>query len=339
MPWCDAPGRHRLTRYLAAATGARAVVVEALTRLHDGAVHENWQLVALFDGGTLAGYRRLVLRTDAATKLTWSHDRIGEFAILRTVHAAGVTVPAPLLQCADAAVIGKPFFLMSWMPGAAAGQRVVAGELGGERETLAIRLAEELARLHAVRPPRDALDFLPPPPVDPAQSRLAQLRRALDADHEPHPVAEWGLRWLTRQAPPPRAPVLCHGDFRTGNYLADARGFTALLDWEFAGWSDPCEDISWFCLGSWRFGAYGREAGGIVPREFFYRAYEAASGERIDAARVRYWEVMAAARWLVIALQQRDRFLRGGERSLDLALTGRRPAECEFEILKLTAAA
>jgi hypothetical protein len=48
---------------------------------------------------------------------------------------------------------------------------------------------------------------------------------------------------------------------------------------------------------------------------------------------------MAALRWLVIALRQRDRCVVGGERSLDLALTGRRPAECELEILKLIEAA
>ena len=152
-------------------------------------------------------------------------------------------------------------------------------------------------------------------------------------------MAEWGLRWLIRHAPPPVPSVLCHGDFRTGNYLADADGFVALLDWEFARWSDRDEDIGWFCLGCWRFGAYAREAGGIASRDVFYRAYEAAAGRALDQTRIRYWEVMAALRWLVLALQQRDRFLRGGERSLDLALTGRRPAECEFEILRLTEAA
>jgi hypothetical protein len=40
-------------------------------------------------------------------------------------------------------------------------------------------------------------------------------------------------------------------------------------------------------------------------------------------------------RWAVIALQQSDRHLLGGERSLDLALTGRRASECELEILML----
>ena len=66
------------------------------------------------------------------------------------------------------------------------------------------------------------------------------------------------------------------------------------------------------------------------------RAYAQASGRSVDPERVRWWEVMAALRWLVLALRQRDRCLLGGERSLDLALTGRRPAECELEILKLT---
>ena len=40
-------------------------------------------------------------------------------------------------------------------------------------------------------------------------------------------------------------------------------------------------------------------------------------------------------RWAVIALQQSDRHMLGGERSLDLALTGRRASECELEILML----
>jgi hypothetical protein len=42
---------------------------------------------------------------------------------------------------------------------------------------------------------------------------------------------------------------------------------------------------------------------------------------------------MAHARWAVIALQQGERFVGGGEASLDLALTGRRIAELEFEML------
>ncbi len=334
----DQAVRSRLAGFIAAATGAQAVELEDIRKLEGGAIREHWLLAAALRGGRLAGRHRLVLCTAASTSLALGLDRTAEFAVLTAAHAAGVTVPEPLLLCTDRAVIGRDFYLTRRVSGGAAGDRIVAGELGGDRALLVSRLGQELAALHAIRPPYPGLSALEPAPADAAQARLAQYGRFLATHPEPHPVAEWGLRWLMRHAPPPVAPVLCHGDFRTGNYLADPEGFTALLDWEFAGWSDPGEDIGWFCLKSWRFGAYEREAGGIAERAAFYRAYEAASGTPLDPKRVHYWEVMAALRWLIIALQQRDRFLVGGERSLDLALTGRRPAECELEILLLTEA-
>jgi aminoglycoside phosphotransferase (APT) family kinase protein len=332
----EAARRERLARFLCEAAGARAVDIVELRPLAGGAVQENWLVIATIEGGAFAGRRKLVLRSDAATSLSMSSDRATEFAMQRLVHAAGVTVPEPVFLCRDTAVIGKPFFVMRWMPGSADGERIVAGEIGGSRAVLAERLARELAKLHKLRPTGDAVPGLGAPPDDAAAARLGPLARFIAGHGEPHPVAEWGIRWLRRHAPAPVAPVLCHGDFRTGNYLADEHGLTALLDWDFAGWSDPDEDIAWFCLGYWRFGAYAREAGGLVPRTAFHRAYAAASGRVIDPARARYWEVMAALRWLVIALEQRDRFLKGGERSLKLLLNGRRPAECELEILRLT---
>lgn len=304
--------------------------------LPGGAVQENWLVVARFTGGAFAGRQDLVLRTDAPTGLGIGLDRAAEFAVQRAAFAAGIATPEPLFCAADPGIIGRPFFVMRFLPGEATGRRIVSGALGGPREALVARLAQELARIHRLMPPRADLSCLGAPPDDAARAGMEECARLLAADEDPHPVAEWGLRWLARNRPAPVAPVLGHGDFRTGNYLADERGVTALLDWEFARWSDPAEDIGWFCLGCWRFGAYERDAGGVAPREAFYRAYEQASGRAVDPARVRWWEVMAALRWLVIALRQRDRWRRGGERSLDLALTGRRPAECELEILRLT---
>ena len=116
-----------------------------------------------------------------------------------------------------------------------------------------------------------------------------------------------GLRWLETHLPAPAAPVLCHHDFRTGNYLLDGAKLTGILDWEFAGWGDPHEDIGWFCSKGWRFARLDREAGGIADRAPFYRGYESESGRRVDPERVRFWEVLASVRWAVIALQQSDR--------------------------------
>ncbi|MDX1515175.1 MAG: phosphotransferase, partial [Gammaproteobacteria bacterium] len=108
---------------------------------------------------------------------------------------------------------------------------------------------------------------------------------------------------------------------------------TGILDWEFAAWSDFHEDIGWFCARCWRFGRYDREAGGMGSREAFYRGYERASGAEIDREAVYYWEVMAAVRWAVIALQQAERHLSGEEDSLELALTGRMVPEMEIDML------
>ncbi len=317
--------RTALAKFLAEATGARSVGIEELRLLPNGAVQENWLVAAAFEGGVLGGQQRLVLRTNAATGLGIGLERTEEFAVQGAVHRAGVAVAEPLLLCASEAIIGKPFYVMRWLPGEATGARIAAGDLGGERDRLLARLAAELARLHAIRPPLAALSCLGMPPADPARHRLDQLERLLAEDPDPHPVAAWGIRWLRCHLPRPALPVLCHGDFRTGNFLADAEGLVAILDWEFAAWSDPDKDLGWFCLGCWRFGAYAQEAGGIGRRDVFYRAYAQASGRSVDPKRVRWWEVMAALRWLVLALRQRDRCLLGGERSLDLALTGRRP--------------
>jgi aminoglycoside phosphotransferase (APT) family kinase protein len=243
----------------------------------------------------------------------------------------------PLWSCEDAAVIGRPFFVMQWVEGTAAGH-VLTRDTGlvADRAQLAQRLGHELARIHSIRPPRADLSFLPVAAQSPALAEIERLRGALDALPSAHPALEWGLRWLERHAPPPGDIVLCHGDYRTGNYLVDAQGLAAILDWEFAGWGDALQDIGWFCARCWRFGADAREAGGIGERADFYRGYERAGGAPVDDAQVRWWEVMAHVRWAVIALAQARRHASGDEPSLLLALTGRIVPELEHEVLTMT---
>src|SRR5580704_16404669 len=288
----------------------------------------------MFGGGRLAGAQRLVLRTDAATGLPSSLGRIEEFAVLKAAFAAGVTVPEPLFACSDKAVLGKPFFVMRRVQGSAAGRPITLDPaLEAARPALADRLGRELARLQTITPPRADLAFLPPDAGPTGQ--IAELRAYLDRHPNPRPVLEWALRWAEKHLPEPLPAVLCHRDFRTGNYLVDGTRLTAILDWEFAGWGDPDEDIGWLCCKGWRFGRLDREAGGIAERAHFYRGYESESGRRLDAERVRFWEIFANIRWAVIALQQSDRYLIGGARSLSTAITGRRATECELELLLL----
>jgi aminoglycoside phosphotransferase (APT) family kinase protein len=330
------PNRRALAEFLAAASGANCVEIAGLWLLRGGAVQENWGFDARFFGGPLDGEQRLVLRTDAATSLPGSLTRPQEFAVLKTAYATGVTVPEPLFASEDTDVWGKPFLIMRRVNGIAAGDRIT-GEtaLDPALPGIAERLGRELARIHRVRPPRPDLAFLKPVAEVDATRQIAGFRRYLDGHPTPRPVLEWGMRWLETHMLSPSEPVLCHRDFRTGNYLVDGTALTAILDWEFAGWGDPLEDIGWFCCKGWRFARLDRQAGGIAQREPFYRGYEDESGRQVDPHRVRFWEVLANVRWAIIALHQHDRYMIGGERSLDLALTGRRATDCELEVLML----
>ncbi len=313
--------RRALAAFLAEATGAEAAELLEVTRLGGGAIQENRALEVRFSGGRLDGTRRLVLRTDAPSRIAPSHGRIEEFRILELAWRAGVKVPEPIARCPDPGPIGRPFYVMRHLPGEARGIRIVRDPLVREHgDLLLAELARQLALIHTIRPPRPELDFLSVP-EEAAPRRIREYRGYLDSIDAAEPVLEYALRRLERTAPESAELVLVHGDFRTGNFLVEEGRLVALLDWEFASWSDPLEDLGWFCARCWRFGAIEREAGGIGDREVFLRAYEEASGRRVDRERLLYWEAMATLRWAVIALLQAQRHRSGAESSLELALT------------------
>ncbi|MCL2346528.1 MAG: phosphotransferase family protein [Desulfobulbus sp.] len=332
--------RQALEIFIARQAGAERVEISESKLLTGGAVQENWLVKGQIVGGKHAGALDAVIRTDSPScGVAVSHNRAEEFALLKAAFAAGVTVPEPLWLCVDKAVIGRPFFVMRRVDGTAAGHLLVKDERhGGNRVQLLEQLGMELARIHSIRPPRADLDFLEWYEEAPALHAVNRFRRYLDSHSIPHPTLEWGLRWLERHAPPRGEVALCHRDFRTGNYMVDDKGVTGILDWEFAGWGDPLEDIGWFCAKCWRFGAKAknREAGGVGDREDFYRGYEKISGRPLDRDLVRYWEVMAHAAWAIIAIQQAERHVSGEEKSLMLALTGHIVPELEYEILTMT---
>ena len=327
--------RPALEAFLAAQSGADAARVVAARPLSGGAIQENWSLQAEFAGGGLAGTQDLVLRTDAPSRVSFSLSRTEEFALLQAAAAAGVTVPEPLWLCPDAAILGRPFYIMRRVAGTADPRSILSGQ---GLEALAERLGEELGRIHSIRPPHAGLSFLSLPKETPALDAVAACRAQLDALGRPQPGLEWGLRWAEVNAPPAGDLVLTHQDFRTGNYMVDGGALTAVLDWEFGHWGDPMTDLGWFCARCWRFGRDDREAGGIAARAPFYRGYETASGRAVDPDAVSYWELMAHLRWAVIALQQSERAIGGGEDSLELALIGRiYPPALELEVLRHTA--
>ena len=321
--------RGRLREWLALALSAPDLVIADLKPLHGGAIQENWLLDVTVAGAAQA----LVLRKDAAATISLSRSRMEEFALLRLAHEAGVAVPEPVAFCGDAAILGTPFAVMARVSGTGLGPKIVKDvALGGDREALANRLGRELAMIHGLQPDAAMRAFLGGEPAQPCLAVVQRCRDSLDALGLTRPVLEWALRWAELHAPQNRPVTLCHRDFRTGNYMVDAEGLTAILDWEFAGWSDPMEDVGWFCARCWRFSRPELEAGGIGSRKAFCEGYRAGGGS-IDADAVAWWEVVAHLRWAVTALEQADRHISGREHSLEHVMTGRIAAELEYSVL------
>lgn len=328
-----------LAQWLAGAVGAHRVEIARAELLSGGAVQENWRVDAIIDGGPRDGAHSLVLRTDAAARLPMSLDRHSELACIRVAHAAGVKVAEPIAECADRSIIGAPFAVQRLIRGIAQARRIVRDpHLDRHGPELARQLGEQLARIHTIRPPRDDLAFLRLPEPDPVSTAIAEMRHVLDKATEARPALEYVLAWLLDHRPASRPVALVHGDFRTGNYLVENNQLAGILDWEFAHWGDPREDLGWFCARCWRFGNDKLTAGGIASYEHLLAGYNAGATAPVTAHELAFWEILAAARWATIALLQGQRLLTGGERSLELALTGLMPAEMEFDALEAIAA-
>jgi aminoglycoside phosphotransferase (APT) family kinase protein len=170
-----------------------------------------------------------------------------------------------------------------------------------------------------------------------AAKEIAELDRDYRSFQWPRPVFELALRWLRDRDPGP-APeaTLVHGDFRHGNLIIGPEGLRAVLDWELAHTGDPMEDLGWICVNSWRFGEIDKPVGGFGTREELFAGYEAA-GRRVDAERVKFWEVMGTLRWGVMCCGMMQRFRSGPEHSIERAMIGRRSSETEIDLLRLLA--
>ncbi len=328
----------RLEAYLSGITGGSAQVSN-LTRLTGGASRDTWSLDANIADGQDPGLHHLVLRRDMGGEIqpnALSRDK--EFQILQVMFAAGVLVPRPRWLCEDPAVLGLPFFLMDRIEGESVGRRIVREKsLASGRQLLPAQMGEQLARIHSVDAHQSGLTFLSryDQGPSPAARAVASARVQLDELGEPHPVLEWGLRWLERHAPPCPSHVTVHGDYRIGNLMVGPDGLRGIFDWEFCHIGDPAEDLAWPCVRSWRFGQDSLQLGGVGDFDAFYAAYRAAGGLEVEPASVRFWEIMGNVRWAIGCVSQASRHLSGQAPSVELASLGRRAAEMEAELLNL----
>ncbi len=262
-----------------------------------------------------------------------------EFGVVRAALAAGVPVPAALCFEPQGGRFESAGYLMGRVEGTSVAPRILRRErYAAARGRLVGEFASALARIHSIE--LEDAPGVPGATQDPALAACELWEGELDRIGEPLPAVEAGLRWLRLNRPPPvERPALVHGDFRLGNLIVDEDGLAAVIDWELCHAGDPCEDLGWLCIRSWRFGNDDRPVAGLGALNDLLDAYVAAGGRRPEPERLRWWEAMGNAKWAVICARQASDHLTGRRRSHELASLGRRICEPEWDLLQLMPAA
>ncbi|MCU0493224.1 MAG: phosphotransferase family protein [Chloroflexaceae bacterium] len=315
------------------------VRVTNMALLAGGASQETWRLDLHVGSADESAVQRLVLRRPLGGSIfDGALDLPTEYHVISAAHAAGVPTPRPFCLLPD--LLGQPATLVERIEGESIGRKLVKeARFATARAAMPAQLGTALAAIHGVDLDASGLGALLPAPAPgktPIQQRLDRIEYELDQIGEAHPALELCLRWLRRREPPPPPRlVLVHGDYRIGNMLVGDAGLLGVIDWEFAHSGDYAEDLSWGLIRDWRFGVDALRLGGIAQPDAFFAAYAAASGQPVDAERVRYWELLGNVWWALGCLNQARRHLNGEQHNIEFVSLGRRAAEMELEALQL----
>ena len=300
------------------------VKINDLQRLSAGASRETWSFTAVSTNES----QRLILQRhrSAASRLRTGLD---EAALLRRARTGGVTVPEIVAsETGDTNPIGAPFMISRRIEGESIPRKILRDDTFAKaRRGLVADFGRELAAIHR-------LEVTSVDQIATIDDPLAVQRTLYEAFEDPHPVFDLAFRWLDERRPQARQPCVVHGDFRMGNVLVDSEGLAAVLDWELAYLGDPAFDLGWLVARAWRFGGAG-EVGGIGSRSELLDAYQANGGEAITLDELRWWEMLACLRWGVVTMAMVDDHRRGGKRSLEQAVIGRRVVETEYDVMLL----
>jgi aminoglycoside phosphotransferase (APT) family kinase protein len=310
----------KLAAVLEPALGA-GTAIEDLRTLTGGASRTTWA----FDAITGGQRRSLILRTGPPDEVHAGMEL--EANAQRAAADAGAPVPHIVVADDSVVALGNPFLICNAIGGETIVRRIQRQLDDAGRTRLLRQCAEALAAIHRADPNLPGVSH---------DDQMAEWRDQLDTMGDTTATFEWAFRWLADNRPAPSPPRRVHGDFRMGNVIVDESGLAAVLDWELVHVGEVYEDLAWFCIRAWRFGApRDLAAGGLGSVEDFLHGYENAGGAPVDRSAFHWWLVQATLRWGVICRYQAERHLSGQTRSVELATIGRRVCETEWDLLNL----
>src|SRR4030081_1925864 len=164
--------------------------------------------------------RRFVLRRKPSGKLLPSAHAVDrEYRVISALHAQNFPVAEPLIYCADEAVAGTPFYVMSFADGDVFWEPQMPGSNPAERAAVYDTMNATIARLHAFDPAQIGLgDFGRGENYVTRQvDRWSKQYRASETDKID--TMERLIEWLPSHIPPTGKPTLVHGDYRIDNLI------------------------------------------------------------------------------------------------------------------------
>ncbi|MGA0838834.1 MAG: phosphotransferase family protein [Pseudomonadales bacterium] len=304
-------------------------------RLSGGASQETYRILI----ATAAGERTLCMRRAPGGGVPIApEDRVNpglavEAELMRAARAVGVPEPEVyhVLEAADDLGEG---FIMEWLEGEALGARIVrAPEFEALRPRLAYECGRVLAQIHSID--LESTGLASKLRTITPEQYVRQTWERYQLFHTPQPMIDYAAQWLLANLPAAPRMALVHNDFRNGNFMVNADGIVAVLDWEVAHIGDPMRDLGWICTNSWRFGNAAAPVGGFGEYRDLFRGYEDQSGIIVDPAAVKFWEVFGAFWWAIGCLGMAEHYRVGPDQTVERPGIGRRSSECQADCVNL----
>ena len=253
--------------------------------------------------------------------LATAHDMAREHKIISGVGRTDVPVPRAIALCTDETVNEAPFYVMSYEQGAvlhSADESALVPE--GERMPLSRRVAEVMARLHAVEPDDVGLGDLGRR-EDYLGRQLRRWKRQWEQSKTRElPIMDDVAAELEARKPEQIGSAIVHGDYRLGNMISGAKpnehwAIVAVLDWELCTLGDPMADVG-YLMNNWvspdepsAGTSAPTQAGGFASRSEMLDWYADASGR--DVSGVDYYRAFSYWRLAAISEGVLNRYLRG----------------------------
>jgi aminoglycoside phosphotransferase (APT) family kinase protein len=205
-----------------------------------------------------------------------------EYTVMRALAGSDVPVARMYALCEDESVIGRAFYIMSFVEGRVLWDQTLPGMTPQERGAIYDELNRVIAALHTVDYKARGLENYGKP-GNYFERQIGRWSKQYQASIT-QPIAEMDklIDWLPAHIPAAaksdRPTSIVHGDYRLDNVIfhpTEPR-VLAVLDWELSTLGHPLADFSYHCMAWHITPAHSRGIGGVdlkalgIPEENDY---------------------------------------------------------------------